>query len=80
MSEYSVVQFFADDSYEKIVEFVGPEEAIRVAIQTCRSVGAKIGTTKRVIITDGGDFCNWEWIHGQGIVYPPEVAGKPIPE
>ena len=80
MSEYSVVQFFVDDSYEKIVEFVEAEEAVRVAMQTCRSVGAKIGTTKRVIITDGGDFCAWEWIHGRGIVFPPEVAGKPIPE
>lgn len=76
--EYSVVQFFVDDSYEKIVEFVDAEEAVRVAIQTARSVGARIGTTKRVIITDGGDFTAWDWQHGKGIVFPPEVAGKEL--
>lgn len=80
IGEYNVCQFFVDESYEYVVRNVGPEEAIQTAIQLCRSVGAKLGTTKRVIITDGGDHCNWEWIHGQGIVFPPEVAGKPIPE
>ena len=26
------------------------------------------------IITDGGDFTNWEWKYGEGLVYPPELV------
>jgi len=76
--EYSVVQFFVDESYEKVLEFVDAEEAVRKAIALCQTVGARVGTTKRVIITDGGDFTSWEWIFGKGITFPPEVAGRQL--
>jgi hypothetical protein len=69
--EYSVCQFFADDSHEYVRRFVGAEEAVQAARHY------KIGTTVRVIITDGGDFCNFEWKLGEGIVYPPrDVSGE----
>ena len=75
--EHSVCQFFEDGSYEYFVRFVDPETAVKKAIHCSTSVGAKLGTTVRVIITDGGDLTNWEWKKGEGIVFPPEVAGKP---
>jgi hypothetical protein len=68
--EFSVYQFFADDSYEEVRRFVDADEAVRAARHYTTSVGAKIGTTVRVIITDGGDFTVFEWRFGQGVVFP----------
>lgn len=68
--EFSVYQFFPDGSYEKVREFVSAEEAMSAFKHYTSSVGAQIGTTKRVIITDGGDCINMEWEYGKGITYP----------
>jgi len=68
--EFSVFQFFPDGSYERAAEFIGPEAAVKVAAQLTRSVGARLGTTRRVIITDGGDFTVFEWKHGEGVTFP----------
>lgn len=73
--EFSVCQFFPDGSYEYVCRDVDAKEASERFAACTRSVGARIGTTVRVIITDGGDFTNMEWKHGDGIVYPPECAG-----
>jgi len=73
--EFSVCQFFADDSYEYDVRNVDAKTAMDCFAARIRSVGAKIGTTKRVIVTDGGDSTNVEWKHGEGIVYPTELRG-----
>lgn len=69
-NEFSVYQFFPDGTYERVREFVSPEEAVRAAQHYCTSVGARLGTTVRVIITDGGDCCCFEWKHGEGITFP----------
>lgn len=74
--EFSVCQFFADGNYEYVRRFVSDEEAVLTAITYSTNVAAKLGTTVRVIITDGGDMTNWEWKRGEGIVFPPEVKGK----
>jgi hypothetical protein len=74
--EFSVTQFFADGSYETVRKFVSAEEAVKAMQHYCTSVGARLGTTVRVIITDGGDSCNMEWVHGEGIVFPPELVGR----
>lgn len=67
--EFSVVQFFEDDTYEHVRQHVSAEEAVEAAHHYCNSVGAKLGFTKRVIITDGGDCVNFEWKHGEGVTY-----------
>jgi hypothetical protein len=69
--EFSVYQFFADESCECLCRFVDPAEAVKTAHAYCTSVGAQIGTTRRVIITDGGDCTNFEWQFGKGVTYPP---------
>ncbi|QOZ25322.1 hypothetical protein [Bradyrhizobium sp. CCBAU 51753] len=69
--EFSVCQFFEDGSYEVVRSFVGPKEAVEAAKHYTSSVAAKTGIVRRVIITDGGDFTNFEWRYGEGIVYPP---------
>lgn len=70
-NEFSVCQFFEDGSYEYVRRFVSAEEAVNAAKHYTSSVGARMGLTKRVIITDGGDCCNFEWKFGEGITYPP---------
>jgi hypothetical protein len=69
--EFNVCQFFDDGSFEYVRRGVGPKEAVETAKHYTESVGAQIGTTRRVIITDGGDDTNFEWRYGEGVVYPP---------
>lgn len=73
-NEFSVVQFFENDDYEYVRKFVSAIEAVEAFKHYTTSVGARLGTTKRVIITDGGDFINMEWKYGEGIIFPPEGA------
>ena len=70
--QFSVCQFFADGSNEYVCRFVDVVEALTTFRRCCHSVGARIGTTTRVIITDMLDCTNAEWRHGQGITYPPK--------
>ena len=67
--EFSVCQFFDDGSYEYVRRDVGALEAVQAAGHYCNSVGAKLGITKRVIITDGGDYICFEWQHGKGVTF-----------
>ena len=73
-NEFSVCQFFEDGQHRYTRRYVGVEEAMKAAIHYSTSVGAQIGMTVRVIITDGGDCIAWEWIRGQGVVFPPEAV------
>lgn len=72
--EFSVCVFFPDGSYEYICRFVSALEAIKVFKQQTETVGAKMGTSVRVILTDGGDCINMEWKHGIGFTFPPDLV------
>ena len=69
--EFNVVQFFEDGSYEYVRRGVDAKAAVEAAKHYTECVGAVLGTTRRVIITDGGDSTNFEWRYGEGVVYPP---------
>lgn len=74
---FSVCQFFADESYEYVRERVTADEAVETADHYIHSVGAQIGTTRRVIITDADDFTVFEWRYGEGVVFPtPEQRAQ----
>jgi hypothetical protein len=75
--EFSVCQFFEDDSYEYVRRYVSAEEAVKALAHYCTSMGVKMGFTKRVIVTDGGDCICFEWKAGEGVVFPPQ---KPMKE
>lgn len=68
--KFNVHQFFADDSNERVLNLVSAKEAVEKAYSLRSSVGAQIGTTKRVIITDGGDLTLWDWTYEKGLVFP----------
>lgn len=70
--EFSVCQFFDDGTYEYVRRHVDAEEAMKAAKHYMTSVGARMGFTHRVIVTDGGDCIAFEWIKGQGVVFPPK--------
>ena len=69
--EFSVYQFFANESWERVREGVSAKEAVEAAKHYCTSIGARLGTTRRVIITDAEDYTNFEWKYGEGVTYPP---------
>jgi hypothetical protein len=75
-AEFTVVQFFADDSYEYVKRWITAAEAVPLAKRLSESVGGRIGTTRRIIITDGGDYTVFEWKFGQGVTYPPRRADR----
>lgn len=74
--EFSVYQFFANDTYEEVLRFVDAKTAVERAHALTLSVGGRIGTTARVIITDGGDFTCFEWKFGEGVTFPPRESEK----
>lgn len=74
--KFSVYQFFPDGRSERVRAFVSAEEAVEAFVHYTSSVGARLGTTVRVIITDGGDFTTAEWEFGKGVVYPPNDSKK----
>jgi hypothetical protein len=74
--EFSVCQFFPDETYEYVRRNVSPEEAMEAFKHYITCVGAKLGTTRRVIITDGWDCTNAEWKFGEGMTYPPGNRGE----
>jgi hypothetical protein len=70
--EFSVYQFFKDQSYEAVLRFVDGKTAVEQARSLSLSVGGRIGTTDRIIITDGGDSTVFEWKFRVGVTYPPQ--------
>lgn len=71
---FNVVQFFEDGKHEYVRRFVSAQDAAEAFQHYATSVAAKLGFVNRVIITDGGDCTNAEWIRGKGLVYPPKAG------
>jgi hypothetical protein len=76
-AEFSVVQFFSDKAgplagtHEYVRRNVVAEEAIRAAKHYTDNVATNLGVVDRVIVTDGGDYCVFEWKAGEGVTFPP---------
>jgi len=70
VNEFSVTQFFKTGGNEKVRDHVSAEEAVKAFHHYTSNVASRVGITARVIITDGGDCVNMEWIHGKGITFP----------
>lgn len=75
MDEFSVYQFFPDGTHECVARFVSAEAAVSTAKSYTTRPAAMIGIIDRVMITDGGDCCVFDWRNGKGIVWPEREAG-----
>ncbi len=77
-NEFSVYWYTATEPPEQIEElrFVSAEEAMKRAIDLIRPKRPinVLGGISRLIVTDGEDFCVFEWLKDQGIVFPPECV------
>jgi hypothetical protein len=72
--EFNVVQFFADEGYEYVARDIDSASAVDLAMRLSDTLGARLGTTRRVIITDGGDDTNFEWVYGVGVTFPQRAT------
>ena len=76
---FTVVQFFPAGQYEYVCRNVGAKAAVDAAYHYTHSVGAMVGVTRRVIITDAGGILCFEWLAGEGVVFPKqECIGRTI--
>jgi hypothetical protein len=74
--EFSVAQFFDDETYEYVRRWVTAGEAMYAARDYSRSVAARSGLIAKIIITDGGDYTVFQWERGKGITFPPEAMDE----
>jgi hypothetical protein len=70
-AEFSVWIFLVDGTRLLECRWVDAETAFQAAIGWTKRVAAQCGIIQRIIITDGGDYTTFEWIHGHGITFPP---------
>jgi len=72
--QYSIAVFYPDGRYFYGDRQIDAETAVRRFKRACESPLARAGVWARIIVTDGGDFTNMEWKHGEGYTYPPELV------
>lgn len=70
--EFSVAIFYPDGTNEYVKRFVDAREAVETAKSWTERPAALIGVIRKVIITDGGDFTNFQWEYGKGITFGKE--------
>jgi hypothetical protein len=78
-AEFSVYQFFLDKTWERVAEFVEVRTAVETAMRLTKTLGARLGMTVCVIITDGDDYTVFEWRRTEGITFPPALAARNPP-
>jgi hypothetical protein len=67
--EYSVYRW-SGERYAPLLRFVDAKTAVEAAADLSRSPAAQAGVITRIMITDGGDHCCFDWRHGEGLVFP----------
>ena len=72
-NEFSVYWWDAQDGQHEEKRFVSAEEAFSAVERLTKGPASLLGIVNRVIITDGGDFTNFEWKKGLGVVFPTEA-------
>ena len=75
-NEFSVYSWDKDGNQHEECRFVSMDHAIERFALLTGNVAAKTGITRRVIVTDGEDFTNMEWVFNEGITYPLELKGR----
>jgi hypothetical protein len=73
-NEFSVYWFDPDGNSNLELAHVDARTAVDFAMDFPNRPAGLMGVIRRVIITDGGDFCVYDWRHGDGQVYPERVS------
>ena len=74
-SEFSLYWWNPDGFDHKELSFVDAETAFNRARSLIDSPAAEyLNVVRRIMITDGDDFCVFEWKHGEGVVFPVRGA------
>lgn len=68
---YTVWWWDVDGGKHREKQTDSAQEAVECAVGLTRRPFAVL--LARVIITDSGDFCAWEWKKGEGLVYPTKA-------
>jgi hypothetical protein len=76
---FDVWLFYRSGWHERLEEDLSAEQAVAAAKRFSESVGAKTGLLEEIRITDSGDNCVFQWIHGKGVTFPPR-DGPPVDE
>lgn len=69
-NQFSVYQFFSDGNYECVRSFVSAKEAGEAFRHYTNNLATMLGMVERIILIDGDDFINAEWIKGIGLTFP----------
>lgn len=77
-NEFSVYSWDKDGNQNEECRFVSMDAAVVAFAFLTGNVAAKTGITRRVIVTDGGDMTNMEWLYHEGITFPPELKGRAL--
>lgn len=71
MDDFHVYQFYVGGLHERAtLEPVGEHHAVKRAAELTQTLGARIGSTCRILITDRDDYVVWEWRYGEGLILP----------
>jgi hypothetical protein len=73
--QFSVCFFFQDGTVRNFVRGTDCQTAIRRAKEITEWPGAKDGSIKRVIITNGKNDPIFEWTYGQGVTFAKYSSG-----
>jgi hypothetical protein len=74
--EFSVYWWDAENNYHRELSHVAVMKALQACKRLTQGPAARMGMVNRVMITDGGDCCVFEWQKGQGIVWPKVTANE----
>jgi hypothetical protein len=67
---FSVVIWFPNDTYEYVGRDLDAKAAVEMAKDYTERPAARHGFIMKIAITDSGDYTNFQWEFGKGIVYP----------
>ena len=68
---FTLHQVFFDGTRDDLGSYDDEADVVQRATDLVTGVGARVGTTKQVIIADRDGFRLFEWVRGKGIVFPP---------
>lgn len=75
-NEFSVYWWDRDGGQHEELRFVGAEEAVKRSFALAHGPAPAMGIVQRVMITDGGDCCVFDWQRGEGVVWPDHEEGE----